>query len=217
MYSLSLLYLFCVSLFFTSIYGITYTKEEVLKRTDNNVYYCKDNICVSSSEYRTDYETIIIPNNQGRNVTYITDSCSSRDIDIGACNSKECSNDSQCLSNKCIKGHCIYNEDNPVVECQYVRTRHNAYPFGDPKGYKMQCGLPYGYECKSNDGCSSYNCNNGVCGTEDDSGCHSTCGIGQSIVFAYGVVPLVILFILISCCICCSRYHNKNKKEVTIV
>ncbi|OUM60307.1 hypothetical protein PIROE2DRAFT_13964 [Piromyces sp. E2] len=215
MYSLSLLYLFCVSLFFTSIYGITYTKEEVLKLKDYNKYYCKDNICVSSYEYRTDYETVIIPDNQGRNVTYITDSCSTRDIDIGACNSKECANDSQCLSNKCIKGHCAYNEANPIVECQYVRTVHNDPLFGDPKGYKMQCGVPSGYKCESNDDCSSYNCRSGTCDSPDESGCHSTCGMGKALFLYYVAIPLIVIVVLIACCMFCC--YKKDKKEVTTV
>jgi len=217
MNSKSLLYLVNIALLCTTIFGYGLTKKEVLKLKGygQSQYYCKDDICVPSDN-RVELGTIIIPNNEGKNVTYITDTCSMTDIDLDLCDSKDCTADSECLSNKCVKGHCSYNEANPIVHCQYVRTVHNDPYFGDPHGFKMQCGLPEGDKCESNEDCSSYNCvkysNNKLCGEPDDSGCTSLCGnniIGQMIIF-YGIIPVTIISILI--CICC--YCMKKKKKL---
>jgi len=211
MFNRNILYLLCINLLFTSIYGLS--KIEVLNRNDG-YFYCKDDICVSA--YDDNLGTIIIPNKDGKNVTYITETCSATDIDLDLCSSKECTADSECLSNKCLKGHCCFNKENPITECQYVRTVHNDPLFGDPKGYRMQCGLPMGDECSSNDDCSSYNCekykNKTICGTPDDSGCHSLCGVEQGI-FALIGLPILLIILFCSCCICFIVQSKKGKSK----
>jgi len=194
----NLFYLINIFFLFTTIYGLT--KKEVLKLKGGQ-YYCKDNICVSTDN-RTDLNTIIIPNRDGKNITYITDTCSMNDINLGFCYSKKCTADSECLSNKCVKGHCAFNKSNPIVHCQYVRTVHNDPLFWDPKGYKMKCGLPKGDRCNSDKDCSSHNCvkysKNKLCGEPDDSGCTSLCS--NDIVkglLVYFVIIIVIPLILI--------------------
>ena len=215
MYNRNLFYFVCIALLSTTIYGLTKNELTKFKCSDisygDSGYYCKDDMCASFSDYRVDFTTIIIPNKEGQNTTYIIDTCSSTDINLDICTSKECTSDSQYLSNKCIKGHCSFNEANPIVHCQCARTVHNNPIFGDPKGYKMICGSPKGYKCKSNSDCSSYNCY-GVCGDPDDSGCHSACGIGGFIVFlTFG--PFVVA-ILISSCIYCNCVYKKRKYKV---
>jgi len=217
MHNRNLFYLVCIfALLFTSIYGLTKNEVSKFKCDDisygDNGYYCKDDICVSTSG-RNDLATIVIPNKGGQNITYITDTCSSNDIDLDLCSSKECTADSQCLSNKCVKGHCSFNEANPIVHCQCTRTVHNNPIFGDPKGYKMICGLPKGDKCNSNSDCSSYNCYE-VCGDPDSSGCHSACGIGRAIVLIIAV-PVIIGILIIICCVCCICIYKKNKKKET--
>jgi len=192
---------------FTTIYGLS--KNEVLK-LDEGEYYCKNDICVE----KADFDTIIIPNSEGKNTTLITSTCSARDIGLDLCSSKECTADSQCLSNKCLEGHCTFNEANPITHCQYVRTVHNDPIFGDPYGYKMICGLPKGDKCKSNKDCSSYNCetysNDSICGEPDDSGCRSMCGMGRSI-FVFFFIPIIIILLLCALCIVCCVRNNKKK------
>jgi len=175
--------------------------------------YCKDDICVPCNN-RVDIGTVIIPNKAGVNVTYISDTCSTKDIDLDLCTSKTCTTDSECLSNKCTKNHCSFNEANPIVQCFYVRTVHSNPILGEPKGYKRQCGLPVGDKCKSNKDCSSFNCekysgSDSVCGTPDnDSGCHSACGIGAGIV----VIIAIPSYIILSSCLCCGCcYYRKHQ------
>jgi len=53
-----------------------------------------------------------------------------------------CSNDSDCLSNKCFNNYCIFNEKNPIVNCDDIYT-------GNRKSY-MYCGKPADDICKNN-------------------------------------------------------------------
>jgi len=101
-------YLVYIALLFIIINGLTI--DEVLNLNYGS-YYCKDDICASYD----DYDTVVIPNKEGKNTTYITSTCSISSIDSGFCLSKNCTADSECLSNKCIKGHCCDNKDNPIV------------------------------------------------------------------------------------------------------
>jgi len=215
MNSKSLLYLVNIALLCTTIFGYSLTKNEVLNKNNYGQYYCKGEICVSSDN-RIELGTIIIPNNEGKNVTYITDTCSMTDIDLDLCDSKDCTADSECLSNKCVKGHCSYNEATPIVHCQYVRTVHDDPLFGDPKGYKMQCGLPVGDTCETNNDCSSYNCvnysNKKLCGEPDDSGCTSLCGNNLMGTLALHFVILPVIFIGILVCVCC--FVVKKSKDM---
>jgi len=212
----NLLYLVCINLLFTTVFGLT--KDEVLK-LENGHFYCKDDICALANNNgidSNDFDIITIPNKEGKNVTYIVETCSATDIGLNLCSSKECTVDSECLSNKCLEGHCCFNEDNPITECQYVRTVHNDPLFGDPKGYRMQCGLPRGDKCNSNDDCSSYNCekynNKKTCGYPDDSGCYSTCGLGRILFFLYAIIIIIIVSICV-CCICCICYIRKKRNQ----
>ncbi|OUM62266.1 hypothetical protein PIROE2DRAFT_11524 [Piromyces sp. E2] len=181
------LYLFFfvyIAFLFTTINGLT--KKEVLK-LQGGQYYCKDDICASTKRY---FDVITIPNKEGKNITYITETCSASDIDLGLCSSKQCTADSQCLSNKCIKGHCSFNENNPIVHCQYIRTIFHSSFF---RGYKMKCGSPRGDKCKFDRNCSSNNCieskNNKICGEARD-GCTSLCE--DALIIAYIIYIIVI-------------------------
>jgi len=214
MYNKNFFYLVFISfLLFNAIYGLT--KDEVLKLTRGH-YYCKDDICVSI-DYSNDLDTIIIPNKEGKKSTYIIDTCSSIDIGLNLCSSKNCTTDSQCLSNKCIKGHCSFNEANPITECQYVRTIHDDKIFGDALGMKMQCGLPKGDRCKTNNDCSSYNCetynNKNICGYEDNSGFHSTGPLGSIFLIIYSIPFILIIGVSILSCICLCVDHRKKSNK----
>lgn len=95
MYSRNLFYLVYIALLFTIVYG--FTKNEVLNLISYDQFYCKGDLCVSTSD-RTDFDTIDFPNNDGTNTTYITNTCSLLDIDLDLCISKNCTSDSQCLT-----------------------------------------------------------------------------------------------------------------------
>jgi len=207
MYHHNLFYYIYIALLFISTYAYNYK-------------YCKDDICVSCDN-RIELGTIIIPNKEGKNVTYITETCSTKSIETDFCSSKNCTADTECLSNKCFKGHCAFNEANPIVQCQEVRTIHSSLIFSQSKGYKYQCGLPAGDKCKSNKDCSSHNCEkynkDKICGEPDDSGCHSTCGWSGMLAFIF-LVPLYLVLSLIFCCyFCCSCRNQKYKQNKNLI
>lgn len=213
MFHHNLFYFIYIALLFISAYAYTY----------NNCQYCKDGICVPCDN-SSELGTIIIPNKEGKNVTYITETCSPKSIETDFCSSKNCTADTECLSNKCFKGHCAFNEANPIVQCQEVRTIHRGLIFSDTKGYKYQCGLPQGDKCKSNKDCSSYNCvsysKEKICGEPDDSGCHSTCGWTGVFAIMFTVPIYIILSIICCCCFCylgSNQKYRKDKKYILII
>jgi len=221
MNSKSLLYLFNIALLCTTVFGDALTKDEVLSLNGyNSQYYCKDDICVETNNY-IEVGTIIIPNNEGKNITYITETCSMTDIDLDHCRSKNCTVDSECLSNKCVKGHCSFNKANPIVHCRYIPTDTVDALLGDYK--TMQCGLPDGDTCENNNDCSSKYCNySKICGEREESSSGGS-EIAGALVIYYVLIP--VIFIGIIACVCCFLVQGgkdldqkrKNKKDLSVV
>ncbi|ORX78120.1 hypothetical protein BCR32DRAFT_51691 [Anaeromyces robustus] len=166
-------------------------KSEVLKSEgDYNInYLCKNDICIPVS---TDFleEFAEIPDEKGNIKRYIIQSsyyhkkydkktyegrsnCTSTNEQINNQSNEncytsvlisfECNSDSQCITNKCIDGFCIFNKENPTEMCTYNYSF--SIIFG---GHSyMHCGREIGDICKRNKECSSYNCfkykNNNIC------------------------------------------------------
>ncbi|KAL6632374.1 hypothetical protein LY90DRAFT_518012 [Neocallimastix californiae] len=61
-----------------------------------------------------------------------------------------CTSNSDCLSNKCLKSVCVFNDDNPIVHCDDIYL-------GGGRSY-MYCGKPYHDTCKTDNECSSRIC-----------------------------------------------------------
>jgi len=81
----------------------------------------------------------------------------------------------------------------------------------------MQCGLPEGDKCETNNDCSSFNCVNYsreyICGEPSNSGCHSACGMeGLLIVCAVGIFISIIMLCFCACCY--NRYPEAFKKYI---
>jgi len=62
-----------------------------------------------------------------------------------------CDNDNQCLSNKCFKSHCCFDNENVIEHCNNIYS--NSLFLGESS--YMYCGKPYLDTCKSNKECSS--------------------------------------------------------------
>jgi len=137
----------------------TMSIDDVLKIKNEDLvsFYCKNVICVETDVTYED-ETISIPDKYGNVTTYIANICTDKMIVRNVCFGIECNTDSDCLSNKCANKHCVYNQEEPVMHCDSV------YSFGsifvDDKLY-MHCGKAWGYDCQSDDECSSQKYNNG--------------------------------------------------------
>jgi len=107
------------------------SKEDVLKIKDEYHirFYCKDDICVHVEREYDNY-FIEFPDINGNVTNYIVYTCTYNDIELNYCNSikmingenysVECNNDSECLSNKCYKNHCMYNNETPIVHCDDI-------------------------------------------------------------------------------------------------
>jgi len=210
MYNCYIYYFIYILLLFTTTYASYYESS--------GCTYCKNDICVPCNN-RVYLGTVIIPNNKGLNVTYITETCSPKDIDLNLCSSKECKDDTECLSNKCYKGHCSNenNEDNQAVQCTTVRTIHSNPFFGDGTGYKHHCGLPVGNKCKNNKDCVTYNCeyypgSGGICEYPRDSGCHSSCAMDKAIIISI-LIPIYFILSIVFCCVCCCYKNHENSRK----
>ncbi|KAG4095489.1 hypothetical protein H8356DRAFT_1427093 [Neocallimastix lanati (nom. inval.)] len=137
------------------------TKDEVLK-LKNAVFvafYCKDNLCAKTKHSYTDF-FVEFPDENGRMKKYITETCPRDKIGTKMCNTEiyydgnlfytNCTSNSDCLSNKCLKSVCVFNDDNPIVHCDDIYL-------GGGRSY-MHCGKPYHDTCKTNNECSSRIC-----------------------------------------------------------
>jgi len=144
----------------------TVNKTAVLKFKNrfNLSYYCKDDICVEiDRELLPIY--IEIPDKKGNIKGYISKShrynedlklISERNIWYFNRNTDfiyNCTSNSQCLTNKCIDGVCIFNEENPFEFCTDIYINLFFFRFS-----YMHCGKPINDICKKNKDCGSENC-----------------------------------------------------------
>ena len=159
----------------------TLNKTEVLKIKNkfNLSYYCKNDICVQVDRHYLPL-CVEIPDENGNikryiSKTYTYDNLKSKNYFAASTLSNDininigCTSDSQCLSNKCINGICIFNEENPIEFCTdiyrflfilggkilYLTTMHSY----------MHCGKVIDDTCKTNNECATKKClKDGSCG-----------------------------------------------------
>jgi len=191
---------------FVNTYEIL-TKDEVLNITNRYYisFYCKDNICVST-DYNYNDSIIEIPDENGNKKKYITHTCTYDDIKIKKCNVlKNCTIDSECLSNKCFDNRCVFNNETSIIHCDAIYTPSTLFK---KKSSYMYCGKPYGETCINNDECSSKKCNMNNFRKQTEGPSDSDGVQGLSIVF----IMFIILIIVAIIGICYNFYYNKYKK-----
>jgi len=117
--------IFIYIIFYLRLINSYVLKEELLKCKNDyySRYHCKDEFCASVNDEYDKY-FIEIPDKTGNITNYIVYTCNYDDIEINYCDSGttiydknyslECNNDSECLSNKCYKNHCMFNEETPI-------------------------------------------------------------------------------------------------------
>lgn len=93
---------------------IIISKNEVLKSYIG--FYCKNEILISTDH---DYKnlTIELPAKNGNMIKYIVDICNENNTFNCVIN---CTNDSQCLSNKCVNNIGMLNDNNSIVHCDVI-------------------------------------------------------------------------------------------------
>jgi len=177
--------------------------------------YCKDNVCSSAIRKDGNNSTVEFPDENGKMKSYIADVCvfnyssmTSMAYEIDCSQAPECKSDSDCLSNKCEKNHCVRNDDIKIEKCQDTFHYHTL-TFSS--SIDMTCGKPDGYSCKSDGDCASSICDNNVCRFQGRD--HTL--VGLSSFFTYSIIILIIIIIaIIACCICCcSKWGKKNSRS----
>ncbi|ORX79160.1 hypothetical protein BCR32DRAFT_246613 [Anaeromyces robustus] len=108
-------------------------KNEVLKIKNkfNLGYYCKNDICV---EVNRDILLPFVEIPDKEDIIYTV---------------------SQCLTNKCIEGACIFNKENPSEFCTDIYNYFFIFKYS-----YMNCGKAIGDICKKNKECASKKCFN---------------------------------------------------------
>jgi len=141
---------------------------------------------------------------------YITETCPRDKIGTEMCNTEiyydgnifytNCTSNSDCLSNKCLKSVCVFNDENPIVHCDDIYL-------GGGRSY-MHCGKPYHDTCKTDDECSSKICfEDNTCNMQYEGPSDSE---GGAMGMIYSFYIMIIALILLSCCCC---YSICKKKE----
>jgi len=147
-----------------------------------------------------------IPDESGNIQRYISKSYTYRDLKLhyydtgkavkyNAYFSYECTSDSQCLTNKCIDGVCIFNEENPTEF--YTSIYINLFI----RFSYMHCGKIIGDICKKDKECGSKNCllQKNICGNPPDGPSDSDITDGLINLICLVVTIFIIYKILCSC------------------
>lgn len=204
------------------------TKEEVLKLsnyldTAYFAYYCKKDICISVDNiYSKNF--IEFPNDNGDIELFILNTYknSTTEYTNPVDNKKlynennilghiyfTCKTDLQCLSNKCINNHCIFNEKEPIIHCD------NIYSFNvifNKRKYYMYCGKPLYEPCNDNDECSSKKCNAiGLCSKQQEGPDYNEELKHIFVMFLINGFFLIIILIIYRYC---GKKYPKSKKYI---
>ena len=119
-------------------------------------YYCKNDICVELNSNSLPVY-VEFPDEKGNIKGYITDSYPDADgihiipkkntlsLDENTYFSYQCTSDLQCITNKCIYGFWIFNEENPTEFCTFMY--HDFFIF---EYSPMHCGKMKGDICEEN-------------------------------------------------------------------
>jgi len=197
------------------IYKYSISKERVLNIKNDQFYtsyYCKNDNCISvDNKYRKPF--IEFPDENGNIKLYITTTLSNNTVksynnfpaqsilNNNVYISDNCTNDSQCLSNKCIDNCCIFNDKVPIVHCD------NIY-LGYRKSY-MYCGKAYLDNCTIDEECSSQICYNETCRMQLHGPSDSDTMPTDTFIYCYYSSLLIIIILIIICCCCCRRRIKK--------
>ncbi|KAG4096699.1 hypothetical protein H8356DRAFT_1396119 [Neocallimastix lanati (nom. inval.)] len=222
---------YCMIFYFKIVYGIyesrpILTKDEVLKLTDENPikYYCKNNLCTYVDDY-IQFPFAIFLDENGNETSYIIETCTYDNAILGNCcnitrplkekhYSTKCNENSECLSDRCVNGFCVFNDLNPVTCC--VTVYIPKFLSAKPESH-MHCGKALNEPCHSSDECSSELCGkDGLCffdsyAPSDSDGAVILPLLVMSLFFA-----TIAILIWICCCIIC-WCHQKRIKTNTLL
>jgi len=194
-------------------------KTEILKNNNGLNYLCKDDICTKIDIKNWKLSFVEIPDKNKNIKIYIKKSytynkikshkypnysidhienCTKEERDnFGFCKyyaliSFKCTSDSQCLTNKCIDGYCMFNKENPTEFCTSI---YSYSIFLGSHSY-MHCGKATGDICETNEECASINCSKyGHC-KSPSKGPSDTDGL-REIAQLFCLVCMIIIFFMV--------------------
>jgi len=196
-------------------------KDELLKITNAYYtgYYCKNNTCVWTNDYEYQKTYIEFPDNNNNVVPYIVKtfsydiikakkysdkSCKIFENNIEYCVYHTCNSDIECLSNKCLDNHCVFNEETPIIHCDDIYKP--PFLFKSRSSY-IYCGKAFQDTCKNNNECSSKLCTNNTCGMQLDGPSDSE-GFRDTLISEIIIFIIIIIIIIIFITICCYKKYN---------
>jgi len=197
------------------------SKTNINPRNYGTNYYCRGDDCIKlDNSNHVPY--IEFPDENGNVKLYILESCiyddKSKELinyinyyDYGDNNVfVKCTKDSDCLYNKCIDNHCVFNEESPIVHCDIIFRYFAIYE----KLY-VHCGKTYGEKCEKDNECSSKSCHD--VDKKCDSFIETPSDSVQSIIdmetfFCFAAIIIILMVIYCIFC-CCVKSTKKNKFE----
>jgi hypothetical protein len=187
------------------------SKEDVLKIKDEKYtsFYCKNDICVKTDPLYDD-KTVEIPDEHGNVTTYIVDTCNIQAAQNNDCPSMECNTDSDCLSNKCVNKHCVFNNKEPMIHCEDIQGPDFLFIKGE---LYMHCGKAWGDFCSSNDECSSKRCDDGCLPNTNEYYYSREYRIGYGFIFGVIFACILIFISAMGLTICCCHFFTKERKK----
>jgi len=125
-------------------------------------------------------------------------------------NKSQCSQDSECLSNKCSNGICVADGKSKFTQCI------DRYEVVDERPY-IFCGKLEGEKCNKNDDCAG-KCNNGICSSSNEIN-----RISEQAKKGFSILIILIIALpvicVVSCCfaLCwCIRNRDRKEKEMKL-
>ncbi|KAL6600674.1 hypothetical protein LY90DRAFT_709563 [Neocallimastix californiae] len=163
-------------------------------------YYCRGNKCygvdsligacgqlTNNTHYELANENEIIESD-GYDEKYF-EKITGEELDVPYAN---CSKDSDCFSEKCVRGHCIFERNNPVKYCHLNFNETN-----------VRCGVPLYAYCKKNEDCFT-----GYCHFDKDV-CVDYISFADQTYHTYSkiflAIKIIIILLILLCIFCCFK------------
>ncbi|ORX83876.1 hypothetical protein BCR32DRAFT_277605 [Anaeromyces robustus] len=131
----------------------------------NKAYFCKNDNCTSvyNEGYRDHY--VMLPDDNGNIKTYIIYNCEQSCISKVDYNethyiSYKCTNNSDCLYDKCVNNFCTFNDKSSIEYCNNIYKYFSYFEYS-----YIHCGKAPGDTCNNNNECSSKKCEKNICET----------------------------------------------------
>ncbi|OUM57253.1 hypothetical protein PIROE2DRAFT_17817 [Piromyces sp. E2] len=198
-------------------------KKDLVPKYGSN-YYCRNDNCIELRKNILHPPFIEFPDENGNLKIYIFETCGYEEPETFwycSYNHKynetsyrlKCYNDSDCLYNKCINHHCVYNDESPATHCDTIYKYFAMFE----RSY-IHCGKDYEELCENNDECSSESCSGTevkICSSyviEPSETSMETKTIQSTLLTLAVLITISISLITFCFCKCCNYKDKKFEK-----